>query len=104
MTLQADLDALRDDATLWDGVSDALGTARAECAGLTLSAHELTGVADRNGLVALYEQVRSTVATLFDEGSTSTGDVAAALLDVRHQYQTDDEAARRRLAGAWDPK
>lgn len=104
MSLQADLDALRDDAKLWDGVSDAIGTAGAECAGLTLSAHELTGVAERNGLVGLYEQVRATVATLLDEGSTNTADVAAALLDVRHQYETDDEVARRRLAGAWDPK
>ncbi len=104
MSLEADLNALRDDVKLWDGVSTVLSTAQGSCASLTLSAHEFTGVADREGLVATYEQVRSFAATLLGEGSTNTGAIADALVDVRKQYMDDDAAARTRLAGAWDPK
>ena len=103
MTLEASLDALRDDAKVWDGVSDVLGGARSSCGSLTLTAHELTGMADRAGLVDLYEQVRAMVVELLGEGSTSADAIADALLDVRRQYQDDDRAARERLAGAWEP-
>ncbi|MGL5930962.1 MAG: hypothetical protein ACRCY8_18675 [Dermatophilaceae bacterium] len=103
MTLQVSLDALRDDSRLWDGVSDVLSTSSTACAGLTLTAHELTGVAEREGLVAAYESVRALVERLLREGATNTGDIAERLLDVRRQYEDDDAGARARIGDAWTP-
>lgn len=104
MTLEADLNALRDDVKLWDGVATVLSDAKGSCASLTLSAHEFTGIASREGLVGIYEEVRSLAATLLGEGARNTGAIADALVDVRTQYLDDDVSARVRLAGAWDPK
>ncbi|MGL5862803.1 MAG: hypothetical protein ACRCY9_16260 [Phycicoccus sp.] len=104
MTLQASLDALREDSGLWDGVSDVLSRSGVACTGLTLTARELTGVAEREGLVDAYERVRALVEKLLGEGATSTGDVAERLLDVRRQYEDDDAGAQARIGDAWTPR
>lgn len=104
MDLEADLRALKDDAGLWEKVSDELLSAQVASWGQRLTAHEFTGVADRDGLVELYEQLRSLVGDLLGEGITATNDIAGALKQVRAQYLEDEDKARQNLAGAWDPK
>lgn len=104
MTLKVSLDALHADSVLWSEVAGKLSTASGAAWGQWLSAHEFTGVADREGLVALYQECLTKVANLVSEGSTSGADISKTLTSVRNQYLDDEAKARAKFAGVWDPK
>ena len=104
MTLKVSLDALHADSVLWSEVAGKRSTASGAAWRQWLSAHEFTGVADREGLVALYQECLTKVANLVSEGSTSASDIRKTLTSVRDQYLDDEAKARAKFAGVWDPK
>lgn len=104
MAIDVALQALKNDAVLWDGVSATLSTASGSASGLSLSAGQLSWAADEIGLVALYESARSKVEQLLREGSEETGTIADTLVSVKTVYESNDENAQNGLHGLWDPK
>ncbi|SDB83481.1 hypothetical protein SAMN05216410_0316 [Sanguibacter gelidistatuariae] len=104
MAIDVALQALKDDALLWDGVSATLNTASTSASGLSLTAGQLSWAADEIGLVTLYETARSKVEQLLREGSDATGTMADTLVDVKKVYESTDENAQSSLHGTWDPK
>jgi len=104
MSVTVGLDALSNDAELWDGASDALSAAAGAAGGLTLSLSSLSWAAGEEGLMEVYEAARSRVERLCREGATETGVIAATLREVRAAYEASDAAAQAAFDGMWEPK
>ncbi|HMM93775.1 MAG: hypothetical protein IE926_01055 [Micrococcales bacterium] len=102
-TLKAALQALGDDAAVWDEVSQTLSTASLTAAVQTLSITSLSWAAGVVGLDTTYESYRSKVHDLLDGGSTETGTIATGLRKVKTTYEGSDAAAVDRLRSAWAP-
>ncbi|MGF1662623.1 MAG: hypothetical protein ACFCVG_09165 [Kineosporiaceae bacterium] len=104
MSLSAHLDALRDDARIWDGVAAATGEAAGAATGLGVGASAFSWAGPRTGLDATYEEVRAKVQRLLEQATDNFTEMGATLRDVADTYQAGDEQAVRRLDGAWEPR
>ncbi|MFC7488015.1 hypothetical protein ACOCJ7_18375 [Knoellia sp. CPCC 206453] len=104
MSFEVALQALGDDAAVWDDVSSTLSTATTSASSLTLSTSQLSWAADVVGLTTTYESMRAKIERLLREGTTETDTIAANLRTVKTTYEGHDEAAKQRLAAAWSPK
>jgi len=104
MTIQAAMEALTSDAKRWDEVSTALSTASGTASGLALGSSvfpQLLGMSDLD-LDGIYTQLQSKVEHLLSEGSTETGAIADALVQVRKDFESTDQSVRDALKGVWD--
>ncbi|MGL5867018.1 MAG: hypothetical protein ACRCYX_14340 [Dermatophilaceae bacterium] len=104
MTVQASLEALEHDAPIWDEVSAEIGAAGATVGVFALSGEAVSWMAGMEGFLDLYDEVRTLVATLLEEGAATTAAIGNGLRQVRRQYQDDDAAARARFRGVWESK
>jgi len=104
MTLKVALEALAQDAGVWDDVSSTLGGARDSASSLTVTEGQMSWAADVTGLLQTYESMRSKTQTLLGDGSTQTSTIAQGLRQVRTTYEGSDQAAVERLSSAWAPK
>lgn len=103
MSFEVALEALGDDAGVWDGVSGTLSTATTSASSLTLTTSQLSWAAEVVGLTTTYESMREKIERLLREGTTATETIAANLRTVKTTYEGHDEAAKQRLASAWSP-
>ena len=104
MSFEVAIQALQDDAVVWDGVSATLSTATTSATSQTLTTSQLSWAADVVGLTETYESMRAKIEKLLREGTTETNTIAANLRTVMTTYEGHDEAAKQRLASAWTPK
>ncbi|MCO1657419.1 hypothetical protein [Pseudonocardia humida] len=93
------LDALRDDAELWDGGAEELRSAagRAGAMALPPAAFSFAGQA----VLASYEQLRIKVAALLTAGAANYDDIAIALRQSADAYESDEAAGAHRMAGVY---
>lgn len=104
MTLKVALEALAEDAGVWDEVSTTLASARDSAAGLTVTENEMSWASDVTGLLQTYESMRSKTEALLGGGATETSTIAEGLRTVKTTYEGSDQAAVERLSSAWAPK
>ena len=104
MTIKAAMEALTSDAKRWDEVSTALSTASGTASGLTLGSTAFPQLLGLDGLDldGLYNRLQSKVQGLLSEGSTETGAIADALVQVRKDFESTDQSVRDALKGVWD--
>jgi hypothetical protein len=93
------LDALRDDAVLWDGGADELRAAagRAGAMALPPAAFSFAGQA----VLASYEQLRLKAAALLRDGADNYDAIATALRRSADAYESDEAAGAHRMAGVY---
>ncbi len=103
MTYEVQLKALKTDSDMWDTTSGTLLTAENAAWGLLLGESELSWAAAVVGLTDTYNAVQNKVAMLLADGSTQTGDISATLLQVKHNYEVNEQNAEVRYKGAWEP-
>jgi hypothetical protein len=96
------LDALAKDSGQWLETSHTLQTASGRCQGLRLTIHELSWLSEGTGLVATYEEVRTRVEELLNQGAGETGKISTTLAQVRQIYEGSDQHAIDELHGVWD--
>jgi hypothetical protein len=104
MTLKAAIDALHDDAHLWQGVAATTANAKSAVDGLTLTEGELSWASRPTGLLSTYEEIRAKVAGLLGEATTNYNSLSSTLDRVAKAYETSDQAAQNRMKGVWDPR
>ncbi|MGL4177780.1 MAG: hypothetical protein ACRCSN_17110 [Dermatophilaceae bacterium] len=104
MGFEAQLQALADDAAVWDRVATTLSGASSSAAGRALHVAELSWAGEVTGLVSTYESIRAKVERLLKEGSTETGTISDGLITVKQTYEGTDAAAQAELQSAWRPK
>jgi hypothetical protein len=104
MSLKVAIEALHDDADMWNRVADTTAAAASAAEALTLSESELSWASRPTGLLESYEEIRAKVARLLDEGTTNFHAMAEWLIRVANAYQTNEDEATRRFQGVWDAK
>ena len=104
MSLKASIDALRNDANVWDRVSYAISGAGAAAGTLGLTETSMSFAAGRTGLLDTYNALTARVAGLLAEGSEIQYRLAGALDRVATDYEASDERAAAKYDGVWDVK
>ncbi|KRF34382.1 hypothetical protein [Nocardioides sp. Soil805] len=102
MNLKADLDALTADANLWSASSDTLSSASTSASGLTIPAYAFSFAG--GDVHAKYEEVRAWVEKYLSEGSKEQEGASKALIKIRDDFTSTDEAQRDQYQGMWDPQ
>lgn len=100
MGLEVALDALTDDAAIWEDASGTLEDAASAAGGLGLTHGQFSFAGGT--VAATYEELRSRVQTLLEDGAGKLDDGAAQLRQVRTTYEGSDEASKDSLDGVWD--
>jgi len=103
MTLKASIQALHDDAKIWQDVADVTGKAAHEPEGFKLGESDLSWASQSTGLLDTYEEIRVKVARLLREGTDNFRSLSSALDKVAAEYEANDENASQKLKGIWDP-
>ena len=98
---QVALQALRDDADVWDHCAADLGTAKSTADGLDLEALHFSYVADKLGVTAMYQQIQTKLVGLLGEGQTMSANVATALRNSAQTYQAEEESGVHRMNNVW---
>jgi len=98
---QVALQALRDDADVWDHCAADLGAAKGTADGLDLEALHFSYVADKLGVTALYQQFQAKMVGLLGEGQTMSTNVATALRNSAQTYQQEEESGVHRMNNVW---
>ncbi len=104
MTLQASIDAMRDDAGKWRGVAGVLKKAQNDAVPLTLTTKDLSFAADDTGMLLAYNEIKAKAERLLGEGNEILDKLATRLYEVADEYQRSDENASKKFQGVWDPK
>jgi hypothetical protein len=104
MSLKASIDALRDDAGVWDQVSAATSGAGTAAGTLGLTETSMSFAASRTGLLDTYNALTDRVAGLLAEGGDVQYRLAGALDRVATDYEASDERAAAKYRGVWDVK
>jgi hypothetical protein len=103
MTYEVQLRALKTDADMWDSTSDTLLTAENAAWGLLLGEPELSWAAAVVGLTDSYNAVQEKVGWLLADGTTQTGNISSTLLQVKRNYEVNEQNAEQHYKGAWEP-
>ncbi|MQA61227.1 MAG: hypothetical protein GEU86_06965 [Actinophytocola sp.] len=83
-----------DDAKLWDQAANDLNDPKHAVGPLTLDgANDVTGLGQRMGIDATYEQARAKVEQLLGEGQEYLGRLADTLLAVAADYEAREHAS-----------
>jgi hypothetical protein len=104
MSLTASIDALRNDAEVWDQVSSATSGAGSAAGTLGLTETSMSFAAGRTGLLDTYNALTDRVAGLLAEGGEIQYRLAGALDRVATDYEASDERAAAKYHGVWDVK
>jgi hypothetical protein len=102
MSLQAALEALHQDAGMWDEVSRVTNEAGQAAAGLTLTEDELSWASVNTPLLGTYQGLQDKIVRLLGEATTVYTGLSTALDKVAAAYEASDERAARDLKGVWD--
>lgn len=92
--IEVALAAMRTDAGLWDGAADGVRGPASALDGVTLTAADVSKWAADAGLDQMYEQVRTQVQTLLQQGEENFRAIAGTLHASADTYQREDEAGR----------
>jgi excreted virulence factor EspC (type VII ESX diderm) len=101
MTLKAAIDALRNDAAVWDEVASTTSGAGTAAAGLGLTEADMSFGAGQTGLVTTYNALKDRVARLLTEGGQVQHELAVTLDRVAGAYEASDERAAGKFEGVW---
>lgn len=93
------IEALRTDASTWQGFADTMAGAATAADGLTIDSLAFSWVGEQIGISAAYEDVRALMAKLLSEGVQNFRDVAAALIASADAYEQDEINAASRMTG-----
>jgi len=104
MSLTASIDALRNDAGVWDQVSATTSGAGTAAGTLGLTETSMSFAAGRTGLLDTYNALTARIAGLLAEGGDTQYQLAAALDRVATDYEASDERAAAKYQGVWDVK
>lgn len=92
--IEVALAAMRTDAGLWDTAADGMQGPASSLGGVTLTAADVSKWAADAGLDQTYEQVRTQVETLLQQGAENFRAIAGTLRASADTYQREDEAGR----------
>lgn len=95
------LEALRNDATQWEGCADDLATAKSTADGLDLEALHFSYIADKCGVTQLYKEFQDKMVRLLGEGETMCRGVSDSLEAAAQTYQQEEEAGIHRMNNVW---
>jgi len=104
MSVKASIDALREDAGLWDQVSSTASSAATAARTLGLTETSMSFAAGQTGLLDTYNALTERIAGLLAEGAASQYQLAATLDRVATDYTASDSRAATRYRGVWDVK
>ncbi|MBB5960384.1 hypothetical protein FHS29_007007 [Saccharothrix tamanrassetensis] len=90
--LNAALDAMRDDATVWATAADSLEAPRDEVTELPLSGAEMSMWAADLGLDRTYNEARAKVETVLSQAVAGFRELAVGLRAAADTYQREEEA------------
>lgn len=102
MSVAAAISALRQDAEMWDQVSEVTRRAGQEAGALTLGEAQLSWASVPTGLLSTYTEIQGKVAALLGEATRVYTDLSVALDKVAHAYEISDRDAANNLKGVWD--
>ena len=92
--IEVALAAMRTDAGLWDSAADDIQGPTSALGGVTLTAADVSKWAADAGLDQMYEQARTQVETLLQQGAENFRAIAGTLRASADTYQREDEAGR----------
>ncbi|MBN9177401.1 MAG: hypothetical protein J0I43_08570 [Microbacterium sp.] len=99
--LRVAFEALTKDASVWDGVGDALSAAQSEVAAIEVNRGAFSFAAI--DLADSYAQLHTTVAGLLRDGAEATHAGADALRTVRDDFSRYEDIAQSELYALWQP-
>lgn len=93
------LDALRTDATMWDGFADTLRTAVGAAQSLVVppSAFSFAG----QSVATQYDAIRNRMATLLEGGAVNFDATATALRQSADAYEDDEATGAHMMTGIY---
>lgn len=92
--LSVEIQALRDDAKVWDQAAGDIAAPRQAVSGLTVDGgHDVTGMGARMGVDQTYEQARSKIEELLGQGQEYLGVLADRLVAVANDYQAREQGS-----------
>jgi len=92
--IEVALAAMRTDAGLWDGAADGMEGPSSALGGVTLTPEDVSLWAAEAGLIQTYDEARTQVQTLLQQGADNFRAIAQALRASADTYQREDEAGR----------
>lgn len=95
--IKAAIDAIRRDASVWDGSADELREAARVAARLDLAALHFSYIGDKVGLVGMYRQLQDKLIRLLSDGGDTFESMAAALRAAADGYERDEADAVHRM-------
>lgn len=99
--LEVALNALTDDAGIWNNVSKDLGAAKQAASDLDLTALHFSYIGDKLGMTELYRKIQEKMVRLLGEGEQHDAEVASALIAVRTTYEQEEQEGVHRMKGVW---
>lgn len=102
MTLKTAIDALRNDAAVWDEISGVTAGAGTAAGLLGLTETTMSFAAGRTGLLDTYNLLNDRVAALLEDGSAVQHKLAVTLDQVAAAYEASDQRAAAQFKGVWD--
>ncbi|MEH0981888.1 hypothetical protein [Micromonospora sp. CPCC 205556] len=95
--LKVSIEALRNDAAVWDDSGDVMRNAAQVAARLDLAALHFSYIGDKVGLVELYQQLQDRMIRLLGQGSETFETIATSLRNAADGYERDEADAVHRL-------
>ncbi|MFN3949951.1 hypothetical protein [Microbacterium sp.] len=94
-------EALSKDASLWDAAGDTLESGHSELSGIDVYRGAFSFAA--MDVADSYEQIRTQVMTLLEQGATATRAGADALRAVRADFERYEDETQSGLYEVWQP-
>jgi hypothetical protein len=102
MTFAYAVEALTNDAKLWDGIADDLATVKSSVTNLDLAPGAFSFAGGE--VATAYAALRERVLELLQDGTDQTRGAANALRKIRSDYENTEVSIQQSLAGLWEPE
>ena len=103
-SMQAEFEALTDEAAEWDTTADALSTAAQAAAGLTIEASTFSFISQLIDVQTSYLAAQQRVVDVCSAGERETRKLADALRQVRQDFESTDADVVRAIGALWVPE
>lgn len=94
-TYEADLEAMRRDAGVWDGAAERMSAAHASAQQLALSGHDLSLISQHTRLDVAYQEIHQWAVGLLQGAHTNLAGMANALRESAAAYEAEEASAAR---------